>query len=113
MHFPTNWIKTGSDGEEETIFIITVDGVHCPIEEPTHESFSENKKFFSHKFKMAALDYELGISIFGQKCVWVSGPYAAGTHDISVFRSRLKHEVIRARKESSTGTHYRVLGDRG
>jgi len=72
--WPGNWGNPDSDSDDETIFIITVDGVHCEIEEPTLDSFSDIEKHYSHKFNEPALDYEIGISIFTQKCVWINGP---------------------------------------
>ena len=60
----------GPDGEE-TRFIITVDGTHCRIEEPTLESFMEQRMCHSHKFKMAGLDCEVALSIFEPKSVCV------------------------------------------
>lgn len=110
--WPDDWGNPEKeDNTDETIFVITVDGTHCPIEEPPHEDFSENTKFFSHKFHGAGLDYELGISIFEQKCVWVAGPYPAGTPDITIFRKRLKDKILEDRVRS--GVKHRCLGDRG
>ena len=111
VEFPENWGNPDSDNNDEPYFVMTVDGIHCPIEEPTHDQCSENKKYFSHKFRKAALDYELDISIFSQQCAWVSGPYPAGTHDITVFRARLKKKIQEARERSRVP--YRVIGDRG
>ena len=67
--FPERCNNPDSDNNNntDTIFIITVNGVHCPIEEPPHKLFSENKKYFSHKHHGAGLDYEIGISIFQQQ----------------------------------------------
>lgn len=109
--FPDRWNNKETGDTREPIFIITVDGVHCPILEPTLRNFEENKPFFSHKFHRAALDYELGISIFTQQCVWVSGPYPAGTNDITVFRASLKGRMQEARDRNDVD--YRALGDRG
>ena len=88
--FPDSWDNPDIDNETETIFMIIVDGVHCSIEEPTHKDFSNNNKFYSHKFHAAGLDYELGISICTQNCVWVAGPHLAGTPDITIFWAGLK-----------------------
>ena len=93
------------------IFVLTVDGVHCPIEEPTHNDFSNNKKFYSHRFHTAGLDYKLGISIFTQNCVWVAGPHLAGTPNITIFRAGLKQQIEAARDQS--GFNHHVIGDRG
>jgi hypothetical protein len=45
-----------------------------------------NPKYYSHKFKQAALTYELGISLSENKLVWMKGPFEAGKHDVTVFR---------------------------
>lgn len=104
-----NW--EDPDNEEETIFAITVDGKHCPIQEPTVESFEESRKYFSHKYNGPGLDYEIAISTFSQQCVWVSGPYKAGCPDITVFRDGLKQRLQESRDAS--GVQYRGIADRG
>ena len=66
--------------------MITVDGTDFRIREPTPFS----PMWFSHKFKGAALCYEVGVSINGGGIVWVNGPYACGMWpDISIFCARL------------------------
>ena len=77
------------------------------MEEPTHKDFSENTNFYSHKFHKAALAYEVGISIFTDKCVWIEGPFPAGKHDISIYRSKLKGVM----KKKAPGKL--AVGDRG
>jgi hypothetical protein len=109
--WPDQWINPANPDAGETRFIITVDGTHCKIEEPTFDDFAENKKFYSHKFKSAGLDYEVALSIFEPKCVWIAGPYPAGKNDISVFRHKLKARMLEAREAS--GVDYQGIGDRG
>jgi len=70
-----------------------VDGVHCPINEPQHETLSKNTKFYSHKFKGPALDYEIAIHLYENKVVWVNSPFNALKHDITIFRSALKGKI--------------------
>jgi len=76
-----------------TRFIFSVDGVHCPLNEPMHGEYSKNPAFMSHKFRSAGLDYEIAIDIFNNNCIWCNGPYRAGKNDISVFRDKLIHEI--------------------
>lgn len=95
----------------EPIWILTVDGVHCSIEEPPHENFSENTIYYSHKYNGAGLDYEIAMSIFTQDCIWAIGPYPAGKNDISVFRHKLKQKIEEARLRS--GVKHRGIADRG
>lgn len=111
--WPERWSNPDNqqDDAPETIFIITVDGVHCPIEEPTHNDFSENTIYYSHKFNSAALDYEIALSVYEDKCVWASGPYPAGKNDISVFRHRLKDKISESRQKS--GVDHHAIGDKG
>ena len=47
---------------------------------------SKNPAWYSHKFKQAAVDYEIAISIFTQQVVWISGPHKGSRHDITIFR---------------------------
>ena len=109
--WPKKWNNPDGETEDQTVFIFTVDGIHCRIEEPTLGDFEKNKKFFSHKFHSAALDYEIAISIFEQKCIWVNGPYGAGKNDISIFRHKLKDQLTQARE--SSGIDHRGIADRG
>ena len=73
--------------EWRSIFTITVDGVHFRIQEPNHPEYKVDPKYFSHKFGSAGLDYEIGISIFEQRVVWVRGPFKAGRGDLQIFRN--------------------------
>ncbi|CAB9507096.1 unknown protein [Seminavis robusta] len=109
IKWPSRWNNPNNTHHPnaETTFIISVDGVHCMIEEPTHQEFSENKQYYSHKFKKAAFDYEVALSIFTNKCVWIEGPFPAAKHDISVFRSKLKKQM----EEKAPGKL--AIGDRG
>ena len=109
--WPSKWDNPDADTDDETIFIFTVDGIHCLIEEPTLGDFAKNWKFYSHKFHAAGLDYEVGISIFEQKCVWINGPYGAGKNDVSVFRHKLKPLLQQARENSQV--KHRGIADRG
>jgi hypothetical protein len=110
VQWPEWWGNPDNPGEE-TEFIITVDGTHCPIEEPSLDNFDEQRKYCSHKFKSAGLDYEVALSIFEQKCVWVAGPYPAGKHDLTIFRHGLKQKMLDAR--AASGVQYRALADKG
>jgi hypothetical protein len=47
----------------EDIWILTVDGTHCWIQEPKHPTWSQDKAFFSHKYGKAGVNYELAISL--------------------------------------------------
>jgi len=85
------WPWTDANNQEDyEVFILTVDGVHCPTQEPKHPTLSKNSKFYSHKFKQAALAYEIGLSVFENRVLWMNGPFPAATHDVMIFRKALK-----------------------
>ena len=70
------------------VWAISVDGTHCWIEEPQHPIWSQDPKYFSHKYGKAGLNYELGISLSESKLVWMNGPFRAGLNDVQVFRDQ-------------------------
>ena len=87
------------DLEDSEIFIMSVDGTDCAIWEPKHGQLPQDKKFFSKKKNRAGVKYIVAISIYGAQCVFIDGPFPAGSfNDIAAFRSKLK-SVIRAGKK--------------
>lgn len=106
IHWPEVWNNAiGVDQDNIPVFIISVDGTHCEIQEPVDPIFSKNPKYYSHKFNKAALNYEIGLSVYENKIVWINGPRPAGSHpDITLFREGLKDIIPDGRK---------VIGDRG
>jgi hypothetical protein len=70
--------------DNDEVFIISVDGVHCRIQEVRKDP---GAKWYSHKFHAAAVGYELGIAIRSNRLVWIKGPFPASNHDVTVFRS--------------------------
>jgi len=74
-------------------FIITVDGTDFRVHEKKHPTLPIDRKQCSQKFNHGALKYEIGISIFQSKCVWLNGPFPGGTHDMRIFRSALLQEI--------------------
>lgn len=74
-------IKWGPFGDET--FIVSVDGIHCRIQEPRCDPSS---KWYSHKFHAAGLGYELAIAIHSNQLAWINGPFPASKHDITIFR---------------------------
>jgi hypothetical protein len=79
------WGGFGSD-----VFIITIDGVHCRIQEPRTDPGPHN---YSHKSNSAGVGYELGISIWENRLVWIAGPKDASTHDLTIFRGGKKADA--------------------
>ena len=87
--WPTRWTTGHPDFENEdiTVFLLTVDGVHCQIHEPRHPTMSKDRSYYSHKFHRAALNYELGISVYDNALVWLNGPTKASKHVLGIFKS--------------------------
>ena len=79
------------DTEDEAIFILSLDGTHCPIEEPRPWS----SKWSSHKLgNKAGLAYEVGLRISSPELVWVHGPFPPGEYnDLQIFRDKLKGKL--------------------
>lgn len=78
-----NWIDDAND-----TWVMTVDGTHCWVHEPTHPEFSMDTDFYSHKYNKAGVNYEIGISLKHSKVVWLNGPFKAGESDQKTFRER-------------------------
>jgi hypothetical protein len=88
------------DNFGDDIYIITVDGTHCWIQEPQHPTWSQDSPYFSHKYGKAGLSYELGISISESKLVWMNGPFMVGKNDLQIFMKALKQKLRTAGKLS-------------
>lgn len=84
------------------IFFLSVDGTHCPIEEP--RPFSTKWSSFKLGGK-PGLNYEIGLSIHSSKLLWVYGPTPPGKYnDLEVFRQSLKNTLPAG---------VRAIGDKG
>jgi hypothetical protein len=53
----------------DDIWILTVDGTHCWIEEPKHPTWSQDSKYYSHKYAKSGMNYELAISLTESKLI--------------------------------------------
>lgn len=78
--------------DNDDVYIISVDGVHCQIWEPRKDPGAQH---YSHKSNSAGKAYEIGIAIRrrnapGDFCVWIRGPFDASTHDLTIFRGGKK-----------------------
>lgn len=93
IRWPKEWNKDNPNYGEVPVFIVSVDGVHCEIYEPTKGSWSKNPKYYSHKFKKAGLAYEVALSVFHNRCVHINGPFPASTHDMTIFRGGLRNKI--------------------
>ena len=72
-------------------FTLSLDGTHCPIEEPKPWS----QIWSSHKLgKKAGVTYEIGLRIHTPDLAWVNGPFPAGQYnDLDMFRASLKGKL--------------------
>ena len=82
-------------GSFRTRFTVTVDGVHFHIKEPTHSEYKIDTGYFSHKHGGAGVDYEIAISIFEPRVLWINGPYPSGIGDREIFKNRLRAMIPR------------------
>jgi DDE superfamily endonuclease len=102
--WPETWVP-GSANFSKDVFIVSVDGTHCAINEPNHPELSQDPAYFSHKLHGAALSYEIALSLWEDKIVWINGPFPAGTSDSSIFQYGGLKDMIPAGK--------RAVGDKG
>ena len=101
ISWPNKWLPPGvedEEGAEEAIIIMSVDGVHFKIQEPTHDIHIKDPKYYSHKHHSSGLNYEIAISVWENKVVWTNGPFAAGNNDIKIF-----NQALRGKMESLNG----------
>jgi len=95
------------DSFGDDIWVMSVDGTNCAINEPTHPTFSQDKTYFSHKHKRSGLTYELGIHLYESKLIWMKGPIPAGQNNdkgIFIEEGGLKDKLVAIGK--------RALGDK-
>ena len=52
------------------------------------------KAWFSHKFNWVAVSYEIAVCIKTADIVWIHGPFPAATHDLSIFRYKLRDMLL-------------------
>jgi hypothetical protein len=76
------WACDDTENPPQEIFVFSVDGIHCKILEHHTEP---NKKWCSYKMKCAGVVYELAISIYDGKLIWINGPFPGGTTDLIVL----------------------------
>ena len=79
-------VVLGNFERDDVVFLISVDGVHCK----TYEARKcPTAKVYSHKSKGPALAYELALSVYENRLVWINGPFDASVHDITMFRNHV------------------------
>ena len=85
--------------------LVTVDGTHFKIKNRRNRTTGKYiKSWYSHKFKHAGVSYEIAVCIKTGDIVWISGPFPAATHDLTIFRYKLADMLL---------PHELVMADRG
>ena len=79
-------------------FIISIDGIHCSIEEPKHATKTLDPKYYSHKTNKAGLAYEIALSLYEPKLVSIQGPFPAATSDLSIFQNGIMRLIPAGKK---------------
>ena len=93
------------EGDTQDMCLVTVDGTHFRVYNKTlPNSWRYNTKWFSHKYRAAAVSYEVAVSIKTGDIVWICGPFPGATPDINIFRYKLKQLLL---------PFERVMADRG
>lgn len=59
IRWPKAWNSKDATIGEIPVFLVSVDGIHCSIQEPRHGCWSKNPDYYSHKFKRTGLAYEV------------------------------------------------------
>ena len=72
----------------DRIFFLTVDGTDFRIQEPT----DFDRTWYSHKFKKAAVKYEVALAMDGN-IVWTNGPFRGSKNDMTIFREGLMAHI--------------------
>ena len=94
--WPEEWDEEHPDFENTPTFLLTIDGIHC-------RCYEKDSSWYSHKFKQAGVNYELGVNVYENKLVWIKGPDKAATHDITVYRKDLKKKIPKGKRVIADG----------
>lgn len=82
-------------GDAKDRCLVTVDGTHFLINNKRIQITKKlTKRWFSHKFNKAGVSYEIAVCIKTGDIVWINGPFPAGTHDLTIFRYKLKDMLL-------------------
>lgn len=98
-------IGTLEEADDGLNFFMSVDGTHCPIQEPSPFS----TEWSSHKRGgKPAVNYELGILLHKPRLAWCYGPTRPGKmNDLTVFQQALKPAL----EALPTDEPRRIIGD--
>jgi hypothetical protein len=79
------WDPRLNDSNSE-IFVVTIDGTDFRAWEKKHPTLPRDNGQCSQKFNHGAVKYEIAISIFAAKVVWIGGSFRGGEHDMTMLR---------------------------
>jgi hypothetical protein len=99
------WPTAGEIGNN--VWIGSVDGTHIKTQEPNHPTYPKDKKAFSYKNHSAGFSYEIVVSLWESKIIWINGPFKASVHDNTIF------SLPGGLKEKLEATGLRVIADSG
>ena len=102
--WPENWTEDNLD-DTTPIFLVSVDGVHCRVQEPIHPTLAKDPSWYSHKFNQPGVTYELGVSTCENRLVWINGPHKASKHDGTIYKEGLRQKIPPGRRVVADKAH--------
>ena len=84
---------TWENYDDDELWIISVDGVHCRIQEVRKDP---GAKWYDHKTNSAGVSYEVALGIRSGRIVWMKGPFPASRHNLTTF-STMKGKLLSTR----------------
>jgi hypothetical protein len=74
------------NSSESERYVVTVDGTDFRTWERKHPTLNQDRKQCSKKFNHGAVKYEIAVSVYTNKAVWINGPFRGGMHDLTMLR---------------------------
>jgi hypothetical protein len=74
------------DDPEGPVNAVSLDGTDYRRNEEKHPTLNLNTGNCSKKFNHGAVKFEVGLSVYESKCVWLNGPVRGGEHDMTLLR---------------------------
>ena len=92
------WPEEEFNDPNGAILIATVDGIDFHTWEPKHPFFPLDKGAMLHKYRKAALKYEIAVHLNKSQIVWINGPFPGAVHDKVIYCSGLKDKIPPGKK---------------